>query len=176
MVVGEAGGPQRVYTLQTADRPYRVLIEEIQEGAVTLNEEGTILYCNRALAGILRTPLERVIGAQLADFVPGEGAGNPGAASGARRPGRLDLARGRWRSGAHPPFAERAAGGRQSVMPRAPVRRCRRPDRARGPRPGAGGCLRTPLARGRGTRARRGAAASGTEDGGPWAARRRRGA
>jgi PAS domain-containing protein len=73
VVVGEAGGPQRVYTLQTADRPYRVLIEEIQEGAVTLNEEGTILYCNRALAGILRTPLERVIGAQLSDFVPKEG-------------------------------------------------------------------------------------------------------
>ena len=76
VVVSKAGGPQRVYTLQTADRPYRVLIEEIQEGAVTLNEEGTILYCNRALAAILRTPLERVIGAQLSDFVPSEG-GSP---------------------------------------------------------------------------------------------------
>src|SRR3954454_5248643 len=73
LVVGEEGGAQRVYTLQTADRPYRVLIEEIHEGAVTLNEEGTILYCNRALADLLRTPLERVIGAQLSDFVPYEG-------------------------------------------------------------------------------------------------------
>jgi PAS domain S-box-containing protein len=73
LVVGEEGGPQRVYTLQTADRPYRVLIEEIQEGAVTLNEEGIVLYCNRALAGILRTPLERLIGARLADFAPQKG-------------------------------------------------------------------------------------------------------
>ena len=72
VVVGEAGGPQRVYTLQTADRPYRVLIEEIQEGAVTLTDEGVVLYCNRALAGILRAPLERVIGARLADLVPPE--------------------------------------------------------------------------------------------------------
>jgi PAS domain S-box-containing protein len=75
VVVGQTGGPQRVYTLQTADRPYRVLIEEIQEGAVTLNEEGTILYCNRALAGILRTPMERVISTQLSDFVPSDGRG-----------------------------------------------------------------------------------------------------
>jgi PAS domain S-box-containing protein len=73
LVVGEEGGPQRVYTLQTADRPYRVLIEEIQEGAVTLNEDGIILYCNRALAGILRTPLERLIGVRLADFASQEG-------------------------------------------------------------------------------------------------------
>jgi PAS domain S-box-containing protein len=69
LVVGAEGGPQRVYTLQTADRPYRVLIEEIQEGAVTLNEDGVVLYCNRALAGILRAPLERLIGARLSDFV-----------------------------------------------------------------------------------------------------------
>ena len=72
VVVGPEGGPQRVYTLQTADRPYRVLIEEIQEGAVTLTGEGVVLYCNRALAGLLRAPLERVIGARLADFVPPE--------------------------------------------------------------------------------------------------------
>jgi PAS domain S-box-containing protein len=73
LVVGEEGGPQRVYTLQTADRPYRVLIEEIQEGAVTLNEEGVVLYCNRALAGILRAPLERVIGVRLSDFIQPKG-------------------------------------------------------------------------------------------------------
>jgi PAS domain S-box-containing protein len=49
-----------------------VLIEEIQEGAVTLTGEGVVLYCNRALAGLLRAPLERVIGARLADVVPPE--------------------------------------------------------------------------------------------------------
>jgi PAS domain S-box-containing protein len=73
VVVGDEGGPQQVYTLQTADRPYRVLIEAMQEGAVTLNDEGVVLYCNRALAHILHMPLERVIGAQLAEFVPQKG-------------------------------------------------------------------------------------------------------
>lgn len=75
VVVGDESGPQRVYTLQTADRPYRVLIEEIQEGAVILNEEGIVLYCNRALADILRTPLERVIGARLTEFASNDGRG-----------------------------------------------------------------------------------------------------
>jgi PAS domain S-box-containing protein len=75
VVVGGESGPQRVYTLQTADRPYRVLIEQIQEGAVTLNEEGIVLYCNRALADILRTPLERVIGARLTEFASNDGRG-----------------------------------------------------------------------------------------------------
>jgi PAS domain S-box-containing protein len=70
VVVGGDSGPQRVYTLATADRPYRVLIEEIREGAVTLSAEGIVLYCNRALAELLRTPLERVIGGRFSDFVP----------------------------------------------------------------------------------------------------------
>lgn len=68
---GSANGPSpRVYTLETADQPYRLLIEEIQEGALTLGADGVILYCNQALATILRTPLERVIGARLRDFLP----------------------------------------------------------------------------------------------------------
>ncbi len=45
VVVGGPSG-QQVYTLENADRPYRVLIEQMQEGAVTLSEDGTILYCN----------------------------------------------------------------------------------------------------------------------------------
>ena len=32
----------RVYTLQSADRPYRLLVEEMQQGALTLSSEGTI--------------------------------------------------------------------------------------------------------------------------------------
>ena len=41
LVVGGPVEEHRVYTLQSADRPYRVLIEQIQEGAVTLGTDGT---------------------------------------------------------------------------------------------------------------------------------------
>ncbi len=68
VVVGNAE-QRRVYTLENADRPYRVLIEQIQESAVTLSEDGTVLYCNRRLAELLRTPQERVIGQQLGRYV-----------------------------------------------------------------------------------------------------------
>ena len=39
------------------------MIEQIQEGAVTLAADGTVLYCNRRLASMLGLPQERVIAA-----------------------------------------------------------------------------------------------------------------
>jgi PAS domain S-box-containing protein len=64
-------GPQgdRLYTLQGADEPYRILIEQMQEGAVTLAPDGTIHYCNRRFGEMLRLHLERVIGRPFAPFV-----------------------------------------------------------------------------------------------------------
>ncbi len=69
VVVGGQEEQRRVYTLENADRPYRVLIEQIQEGAVTLGDDGTVLYCNRRLAEMLGMPQERVIGQQLQRYV-----------------------------------------------------------------------------------------------------------
>ncbi|HEX3861085.1 MAG TPA: PAS domain-containing protein [Stellaceae bacterium] len=64
-------GPEehRIYTLETADRPYQAVVEQMQEGAVTLGEDGTILYCNRRLALLLEVPQERVIGQPLSSFL-----------------------------------------------------------------------------------------------------------
>ena len=69
LVMGGQQDERQVYTLESADRPYRVLIEQMQEGAVTLGEDGTVLYCNRRLAALLSTPQERVIGQALLSFV-----------------------------------------------------------------------------------------------------------
>ena len=59
----------RVYTLETADQTYRLLVEEMQEGALTLTRNGDILYCNRRLAKLIETQPERVIGGSLARFI-----------------------------------------------------------------------------------------------------------
>ena len=53
VVVADERGEQHVYTLENADRPYRVLIEQMQEAALTLNAGGIITYCNRRLATML---------------------------------------------------------------------------------------------------------------------------
>ena len=68
-VVEEPHGA-RVYTLQTADRPYRLLVEEMQQGALTLGDDGTIAYCNRRFADLVGKPLERLMGVAFRDFIP----------------------------------------------------------------------------------------------------------
>ncbi len=49
LVVKETTGHQ-LYTLKSADQTYRVFIEKMREGAVTLNSEGLILYSNSRFA------------------------------------------------------------------------------------------------------------------------------
>lgn len=70
-VVAHADGDV-VYTLETADRPYRLFVQAMQHGAATLYEDGTILFCNDYLAKLLETPAERLAGAALRDFVVNE--------------------------------------------------------------------------------------------------------
>jgi signal transduction histidine kinase/ActR/RegA family two-component response regulator len=67
VVVEGPKGPQ-VYTLTTAEQPYRNLVELMQEGAVILTTGGDILYCNRRFAELVQLPLERVIGSGIDRF------------------------------------------------------------------------------------------------------------
>lgn len=62
----------QVYTLKSADEPYRVLIQEMNEGAVTLTKEGLILFANRCFANMIKIPLEAVIGVSIFDFISHE--------------------------------------------------------------------------------------------------------
>ncbi len=64
-------GPQgeQLFTLEGADQPYRVLIEEMNQGAVTLSADGSILYGNRRFADLLKRPLEEIVGLAFATFV-----------------------------------------------------------------------------------------------------------
>ena len=68
LVVSGAGGEQ-IFTLQGADHIYRLLIEDMREGALVLAEDGMVLYCNRRLAEILRVPLEDVISSSIFTWV-----------------------------------------------------------------------------------------------------------
>jgi len=68
LVVEGPGGAQ-VYTLHSSDEPYRVLVEQMREGAVVLTGEGDILYANARFAEIVGEPLESVIGSQVDRFV-----------------------------------------------------------------------------------------------------------
>ena len=67
MVSGRKG--EQVYSVSSAETPYRTFIEEMSEGAVTLTKEGIILYCNPRFAEIVQSPYERVIGSSLKRFI-----------------------------------------------------------------------------------------------------------
>jgi PAS domain S-box-containing protein len=69
-VVVTRGGDEHVITFQGADLPYRILLDQMYAGAVTLTPDGVIVYCNRRFADIVRMPLARVIGSALRRFVP----------------------------------------------------------------------------------------------------------
>src|SRR5687767_2225631 len=69
LVVETREGPQ-LYTLKSADRTYRVFIEKMREGAVTLDNNGIILYSNSQFASMIRMPLKNVTGLPIIDFIP----------------------------------------------------------------------------------------------------------
>src|SRR6187401_238478 len=71
LVVKNDNGHQ-LYTLKSADHTYRVFIEKMTEGAVTLNFSGIILYCNSQFATMVNLPLSNVIGLPFEKFIAPE--------------------------------------------------------------------------------------------------------
>jgi PAS domain S-box-containing protein len=71
LVVKSPAGP-RISTLAGAQEPYRLFVERMHEGALTLGADRQIVYSNRHLADLLGWPAGRLVGKPLADFVAAE--------------------------------------------------------------------------------------------------------
>ena len=78
LVIQGPNGPQ-VFTLKGEDEPYRLMIERMHEGAITVSPEGVILFSNQRFADLLRASLEHVIGSTLADWAAPSSAAALGA-------------------------------------------------------------------------------------------------
>lgn len=59
----------QIYSLTSAEQPYRVYVEQMQEGAVTVSAEGLVLYCNQRFADMMQIPLERAMGSLLSSYL-----------------------------------------------------------------------------------------------------------
>jgi len=70
LLLSDENGGRRVFTLRSADAPYRALVERMQEGAATLTTQGDIVYCNQRFADLVKRPLELVFGASIGTFLP----------------------------------------------------------------------------------------------------------
>lgn len=67
-VVTDDDGEQ-VVTLNDADFPYRMMVESMNEGAVTLIPDGTIFYCNPRFGEMVESDGTKLIGVQLRDLI-----------------------------------------------------------------------------------------------------------
>jgi len=68
IIVGKDDSRQ-IYTLHGADLPYRALVENIQEGALTLSRAGIILYANSRFAGMVKMSPDNVAGTSILAYV-----------------------------------------------------------------------------------------------------------
>jgi PAS domain S-box-containing protein len=59
----------QVFSLTSAEQPYRFYVERMQEGAVTISQEGLVLYANRRFADTVNKPLQLVIGTKISDYL-----------------------------------------------------------------------------------------------------------
>jgi diguanylate cyclase (GGDEF)-like protein/PAS domain S-box-containing protein len=88
LVVRDASPNAQVFTLSSADRPYRMFVENMRDGAATVSESGVVLYANRRLASLVARPLGEIMGAPIDVFIAeGDRAAlqsisGPGAAGG----------------------------------------------------------------------------------------------
>jgi two-component system phosphate regulon sensor histidine kinase PhoR len=67
VISGDKG--EQVYSLSSAETPYRTFVEEMHGGAVTLNKEGLILYCNNRFAELVKQRVNDVIGSYFKDYI-----------------------------------------------------------------------------------------------------------
>jgi PAS domain S-box-containing protein len=92
VVVKGPAGP-RISTLAGAQEPYRLFVEGMHEGALTLGADRQIVYSNHRLADLLGYSVGQLVGRPVADFVATEEAGTLAGLldEGARRPARGEL-------------------------------------------------------------------------------------
>lgn len=74
VVVAGNHGPQ-VFTLKGAEHAYRVLIESMNEGALTLTADKLILYANPCFARMVKCPVQQVMGSSFRRFLSVEDRG-----------------------------------------------------------------------------------------------------
>jgi PAS domain S-box-containing protein len=66
-------GPQgeQVFSLTGVEHIYRVIVETMNEAALMVDPDGTILFCNQRFCDLMKTPIQEAMGRKVAAFVAG---------------------------------------------------------------------------------------------------------
>lgn len=68
-LVVEGDGCHQTFTLEGSDHAYRVLVESMKEGAVTVSADGIIFYCNSRFAEMMRKPIQEIVGGTIIQYI-----------------------------------------------------------------------------------------------------------
>lgn len=68
VIIPGADGDE-LYMLSSADRPYRVIVEEMGDGAATISERGILLYANQRFADLLGHDRATLLGKDFGDVL-----------------------------------------------------------------------------------------------------------
>jgi PAS domain S-box-containing protein len=72
LIINNKAGDASIFTLEGADQPYRLLVESLSEGAITVSDTGKIFHCNKQFSIMVKTPVSKLIGASLSQFISTE--------------------------------------------------------------------------------------------------------
>ena len=72
LIINENGKPN-LYSLESADYTYRILIEKFGEGALSISETGIILYCNEYFSKLINIPADKIVGTYFNSYVDSVG-------------------------------------------------------------------------------------------------------
>jgi PAS domain S-box-containing protein len=81
----------RVFTLKGAERSYRFFVEAMNEGAVTLSMDGTILYCNERFAEMVGSSHQRIVGGSIYRYLSSPEAFEPAFQKGKKSRSKIEL-------------------------------------------------------------------------------------
>lgn len=68
-IIVNGDGGEKIFSLSTSDTPYRIILEEMDEGAVILNLKGIVLYSNPTMINFLSESSPQVIGTNLRKYI-----------------------------------------------------------------------------------------------------------
>jgi diguanylate cyclase (GGDEF)-like protein/PAS domain S-box-containing protein len=69
-IVGDLSETEQVLCiLNETDHTYRIIVEKMKEGFVTLNEDGFILFCNKAFSNMIGNEPQMIIGASITNMI-----------------------------------------------------------------------------------------------------------
>jgi signal transduction histidine kinase len=66
-LVVQNGGEPQIYSIESADYTYRILIEKLGEGALSITNEGLVLYCNEYFSRLINIEAEKITGTYFSD-------------------------------------------------------------------------------------------------------------